>query len=245
VTANPDDRTGGFAGAVIPTPALPDDDGGTPEALRTALDSHARGSGSGSALLRALAESRLFVPVVALLDSESVDAVDGMRREKQSSMASVLVDSPRYGRALLAFSGIDAMRSWREDARPVAIPAPLAARAAVGELASTLVVDVAGPTAFAVGGDELLMLAAVARAPSAQDDPVLMAAIARVLSVTTGEEATHFTLADGEGTDPALLEVEAGLKPEQQAAIAQLLSSDRVVGRLLPNGVRVRFDDTP
>ena len=45
------------------------------------------------------------------------------------------------------------------------VAAPLAARAAVDEDADTLLVDVAGPAPFAVTGDELLLVAAVSRAP--------------------------------------------------------------------------------
>jgi hypothetical protein len=234
-------------GASIPTPSEPDDDGGTSAELRSHLDAFARGDASGSAVLQVLADTRLFVPVVALLDAERASPFDQTRHEKQSSMASVLIESPEYGRALLAFSGIDPMRAWHEDARPVPVPAPLAARAAVGESASTLVVDVAGPTPFAVAGDELLMLAAVARAPSVDDDPVLLTAISRILSSSASVpgKSPRFTLTSTEGGHPALLEVETLLDRGLQQAIAQRLSHDPVIGRLLPHGFRLRFGDTP
>jgi hypothetical protein len=61
--------------------------------------------------------------------------------------------------ALVAFTGLEALGAWRPDARPVPVAAPLAARSALEEGASALVVDVAGPTPYVVEGDLLEGLA--------------------------------------------------------------------------------------
>ena len=57
--------------------------------------------------------------------------------------------------ALLAFTGTATLTGWNPEARPVAVPAAVAARAAVQERAAALVVDVAGPVPFVVEGDDL------------------------------------------------------------------------------------------
>ena len=51
--------------------------------------------------------------------------------------------------ALLAFTGLDAMRSWDPAARPVPVPAPTAALAALQDGAEALLIDVAGPVPYA------------------------------------------------------------------------------------------------
>ena len=58
--------------------------------------------------------------------------------------------------ALLAFTGTATLTGWNPEARPVPVPAAVAARAAVQEQAAALVVDVAGPVLFVVEGDDLL-----------------------------------------------------------------------------------------
>lgn len=219
----------------VPTPPFADDDGSVSSELTAALAQLAAGEVGGEVVLAALAAARLLVPVVAVLDEAEVGP-DGMRREKQSSMATVLVESPTGGRALLAFSGTQALTRWRADARPVPLVAPLAARAAVDEGADTLLVDVAGPTPFAVTGDELLMVAAVSRAPGDPcEDPVVLATLRRRL----GAQPRVRSAALRPGA-PATLTV--GVDDGDQSWVGQLveqIAADRVVGRLLPGGLRV------
>jgi hypothetical protein len=74
-------------------------------------------------------------------------------------MATVLLTGRDGRRALLAFTGLAALRRWRPDARPVPVAASLAARSALQEGADALVVDAAGPTPYAVEGELLAGLA--------------------------------------------------------------------------------------
>lgn len=224
----------------VPTPPFADDDGSVSDELSSALGRLAAGEVGGEVVLAALAAARLLVPVVAVLDEAEIGP-DGLRREKQSSMATVLVESPTGGRALLAFSGTEPLNRWRADARPVPLAAPLAARAAIDEEADTLLVDVAGPAPFAVTGDELLLVAAVSRAPGEPcADPVLQAALRGRLG---GEPRVRSaTLLPG---SPATLTM--GVEPEAVegdqswlAKVVEQIAADRVVSRLLPAGVRVR-----
>ena len=236
-----------FAGAAVPTPLDPSDDGSPSPALQSALTSVAAGRATGVDVLQALAGARLLVPVVALLDEVEVDG-EGRQREKESSMATIIAESPQHGRALLAFSSTDAMKQWRADARPVAVLGPLAARAALAESVEAMVVDIEGPIAFAISGDELLLLAAVARPRDGQwDDPVLHTAIARLLPHSLGNA---FALRPS-GGGAAAVSLELRLPsdastddPGLQKALVSRIAHDPVVRQLCPGGLRVTFGDT-
>ena len=135
-----------------------DDDGAAPVRLLAALAGYASGQTSGQQVLDALGESRVLVPVVALLDEVEIGE-DGLPRDKQSTMATVLIEQPGGERALLAFTSLPSLTEWRSDARPVPVMAAAAAQSALAEGASALLVDVAGPTPFVVTGPELVSLA--------------------------------------------------------------------------------------
>ena len=96
--------------------------------------------------------------MVAVLGEVEVDEA-GLAHDKTSDMATALLTGRDGRQALLAFTGLDTLRAWRPDARPVPVAAPLAARSALQEGAAALVVDVAGPTTYAVEGPLLEGLA--------------------------------------------------------------------------------------
>jgi hypothetical protein len=228
--------------ASIPVPDHSADDGTAPPPLMAALEALHRGRGSSEAVLGELSGARLLVPVVAMLDAAHEPSDGGLRTEKQSSMAAVVAESREHGRALLAFTSTESMGAWRSDARPVALAAPLAARAARTEDADALVVDVGGPYPFAVAGSDLLLLAAVARAPGdASNDPVLRDAIARVVRHGSSDD---LVIEPGTEGRPATLRLPPASRPDRQT-ILQAIAEDRVVRRLLPGGLRVVFGDTP
>ena len=285
-----------FSGTPVPTPPIPDDDGAVSAELAAQLDAFAAGNATADQVLGDLSRSRLFVPVIAILDESEVGA-NGLRHEKQSSMATVLVQSPDGGRALLGFSCIDSLTLWRTKARtkarPVPLAAPLAARAAVDEGAETLLIDVAGPVPFALTGAELLLVAAVSRSPGEPcDDPVLIAALrrlisaeGRVVSATLDPATLDPATLDPATLDPATLDpatldpasehpigaypaaavgasdvarapavVTLGIEGADRSwlgALAEQIASDRVVARLLPEGLRIKdipaadMTDTP
>ena len=60
-------------------------------------------------------------------------------------MALVSLLNDRGERALLAFTGIDALQAWNPEARPVPAAASAIAEAALEDGAVAVVVDVAGP----------------------------------------------------------------------------------------------------
>jgi hypothetical protein len=76
-----------------------------------------------------------------------------------TDMSAVLMQGRTGSTALLAFTGLDSLHTWDPGARPVPVAVPLAARAALQNGASALVVDVAGPVLLAVEDDDLRSLA--------------------------------------------------------------------------------------
>lgn len=145
----------------IRDPGFADDDGSADPAVAAELVRLADGAGDPARLLRAVATSRLLVPVVAVLEEAEVGD-DGVRRDKASSMASVSVQAADGTRSLLGFTSVDSLRAWRADARPIAASAQRVAQAALAEGADALVVDPAGPVPFAITGAELAAVAVAA-----------------------------------------------------------------------------------
>ncbi|MBO0844667.1 MAG: SseB family protein [Nocardioides sp.] len=144
-------------GRRIPDPGFAGDDGAADPGLAAALASYAASPGDPDRhvdVFRALRSSRLLVPVVAVLGEAEVDDA-GLAREKTSDMATVLLTGRDGRQALLAFTGLESLTAWRPDARPVPVTAADAARSAVQEGAAALLLDVAGPTSYAVEGDLL------------------------------------------------------------------------------------------
>ncbi len=92
-------------------PGRPDDTGDADPGLAAALAAYAADPAREPEVLAALAEARLLVPVVAEL-GEAEAGPDGLVRDKSSDMATVLMRGPDGRLALLAFTGLDAMRRW-------------------------------------------------------------------------------------------------------------------------------------
>jgi SseB protein N-terminal domain len=143
-------------GRTIPDPGFAGDHGEPGAARASALAAYVAGSGSQVDALAAVRESRLLVPVVAVLGE--VDE-QGLAHDKTSDMATVLLQGADGRMALLAFSGMPALQAWDAEARPVPVTARTAAQAALQDGAAAIVVDVAGPAPFVVEGQDLEGLA--------------------------------------------------------------------------------------
>jgi len=148
----------------IPDPGFAGDAGQAPPELVAALAAYASDPARGShPALSVLQHSRLLVPVVAMLGEDGPEPDRGGShqppREKSADMATVLMRGRDGRMALLAFTGLESMRRWQADARPVPVAAADAARAAVHDDAAAIVVDVAGPVMFVVEEDDLRSLA--------------------------------------------------------------------------------------
>lgn len=148
----------GHVERTIPDPGFPDDDGTAPAALTAALAAYASRNAGSPDVLTVLQDSRLLVPVVAVLGDVEYDD-RGLAHDKSSDMAAVLMRGADGRLALLAFTGSEALHRWNPEARPVPVPASVAAQAAVQDQASAVVVDIAGPTTFVLEGDDLVAIA--------------------------------------------------------------------------------------
>lgn len=143
----------------LPDPGFAGDDGTAPVALREALMVFATDPAHPVLpVLTALQDTRLLVPVVAVLGEVEHDE-QGLAHDKTSDMATVLMQGRDGRMALLAFTGTDALTRWNPEGRPVPVSARDAAKAALHDGAEALLVDVAGPTMFVVEGEDLRALA--------------------------------------------------------------------------------------
>lgn len=143
-----------MASVHIPDSAFADDDGSAHPAVSAALTAYSADRTLLPEALDTLQQSRLLVPVVAVLGEVEIDE-EGLAHDKTSDMAAVLVQGADGRMALLAFTSLDAMRAWNPEARPVPVSAQDAARSARYDEAAALVVDIAGPVTIVVQGEDL------------------------------------------------------------------------------------------
>ena len=156
----PDEHPAHLERTLAPSP-FPGDDGLADAAARRALAAAVREPGS-TTYLRAVATlctARVLVPVVATATRAGTTA-GGLTSDKEADMSVVMLQISDGRRALLCFTGLDALQAWRPDARPVPVTLDLAARTAVAERVGTVLVDVAGPHPLVVDGAVLDALAA-------------------------------------------------------------------------------------
>ena len=131
----------------LASPQFPDDDGAVDPLLAQAF-------GDDLAVLAALPDARVFVPIVALLGDVPAEG------DKNADMAAVLMTGADGRQALLAFSSVASMAVWDADARPVPILGRDAARATLDEGAAAILLDLGNPTFTVVETDDVGHLAA-------------------------------------------------------------------------------------
>jgi hypothetical protein len=188
-----------FEGRPVPVPPRADDDGSADPALAAAL---ARWQDEGRPrparlVHEALRQARLLVPVVAVLEEGEVGAL-GLRSDKSSHMASVVIERPDGSRGLPAFTSTQAMAEWNPQARPAPVEGPRAGQAALAEGCEALLVDLAGPVSHVVAGPGLWALAQDREWVEPHRDAMLGAHLSQVLADLG---AVRVRLA--EPTDPA------------------------------------------
>jgi hypothetical protein len=184
-----------------------DDRGAADPGVLAALAAFADGSGSEQAALTALADSRLLVPVVAVLAQDlstgapyGDDCVGGVGGavagdapaarfgpdggEKASDMAMPTIVGRDGRRALPAFTSLESLSRWLPAGRPVPVPAAAVWRSAVEE-SCAVVIDIAGPVPVAVEGARLTALAQGLPVPVLHEDPDVW----RLAAVVAAEHA--------------------------------------------------------
>ena len=145
-------------GRTLASPAFPDDDGSVDPVLAQAF-------GDDSQVVGALAEARVFVPIIALLGETPSEG------DKNAEMAAVLMTGADGRKALLAFSSTAAMAVWDPQARPVPVLGRDAARATLDEGAAAILLDLASTTFTVVETDDVEHLAAGHRLVQSEAGP--------------------------------------------------------------------------
>lgn len=169
-------------------PSFRKDDGAAHQGVTAALADFAAGQGTEHAVMTALADSRLLVPVVAVLAGQleqsplgPASARSPIQGEKASEMAMPTLIGLDGRRAVPAFTSLDSMGRWQSDARPVPVTARAVWQSACAD-SSAVVIDVAGPVPFAVEGARLAALARGEAAPLPFADPDVQEIVAEVLA---------------------------------------------------------------
>lgn len=107
----------------------------------------------------ALCGDRLLVSVVATA-TRLGETVAGLASDKEAEMSVVTLQAQDGRRALLVFTGLDALQTWQPDARPVPVTIDRAAQTARTEDLTAMLIDLAGPHPLVIEGEVLGELAA-------------------------------------------------------------------------------------
>jgi hypothetical protein len=161
------------------------DDGTADACLELALEGLYAGMNGEEAIVEALADARVFVPVIAQT-GETVVGAHGEIEDKEADMALVMISAPDGRKALPIFSAVDLLTQWHPEARPVAVYAPRAALSAAAEEAQLLVLDPGAEITFAVRRPAVWALAQQRRWVPSYKDETLLPALQSVADATDG-----------------------------------------------------------
>jgi len=210
-----------------------DDHGDADPDVAAALAAYAAGTGGEHAALLALAQSRLLIPVVAMVPDDDDTQSEGPGGEKASEMAMLKIIGRDGRQALPVFTCLEAVHRWRPAARPVPVPAMGVWQAARQE-SCAVVIDIAGPVPFVVEGTRLAALAGGAVPAMHEDSDVWQQVAAAAADIAPG---IRVRLSPPNGGLDFTLELAppagtAGLVPEEVASRIADAVHDRLPGRI-------------
>ncbi|MFE2043930.1 SseB family protein [Streptomyces sp. NPDC059477] len=215
----------------IPDPGYSDDDGRADPRLSAALAAWATDPTAVEPVLSALKDSRLLVPVVAVLGEVEEDA-RGLRREKTSDMAVPTLKAG--GRtALPAFTSTATLARWDPAARPVAVPLHQALRAAAHEKADTVVLDLAGPVPFELTGAALRALAEGRTSADPLADPAVAEAVRAAVAAEPAVVRAYLGPGPADGTLALVLDPTAAPAGTARAVAGRLAGDETLRARLV------------
>ncbi|WP_374010196.1 SseB family protein [Leifsonia sp. LS-T14] len=136
-----------WAGREFDDNAFGDDDGSAPPALLGALAAFRAGEVGAEAVVDALRDSRLLIPLVAELGEEGENDA-GLRVDKSQELSIVTVAGPDGRTVQPVFSSVTAMQAWNPAARPVPVEGRRVALAAASEQTELIVLDPTSETEF-------------------------------------------------------------------------------------------------
>lgn len=209
-----------------PTPMFAGDDGSTDPGLAEAL-ALVGSSERLQAVVAALATARVLVPVVSYVEEQAEAAqhqINGAAveavGEKSASAAMVTLATPDGRAAIPVFSGMDALRAWRTDARPIPAEGVRTALAAVSDADGLLVLDPGGPVTVPIPRPAVWALGQQRDWLPAAQDPVVAEAIERALAAVPGVAGNRVEPGDGAELRVVLL-LPPGLRREDVQQIVQ------------------------
>lgn len=250
------DTSTGIEGLSQPGPGqFADDDGSVPTEVAHVLHRMRSGLAGLRDVVPVLGEHRLLVPLLEvdaeLLEGDDADPCAG--QDRAVAAVSMRTDDGAVG---LAFTGIEELAAWDQQARPMPVPAQRVAAAILAEGGVGLLVDPGSASMLRLGGVALARLAQGGPWPAPWHDPAVQAAVVAELSpaLSSGELAVR--LAPPEEGGPAgggagaslMVEVRLtpGLSDEQRAArvgaVARRLGSSRALREVFDGVLAVRAD---
>lgn len=159
---------------------------------------------------------------------EGAPGASSRRDDTEMALPTLIGNDGRT--AIIAFTGTETLKRWRDDARPVPVPAGQLWPAALAEHAHAVVVDVAGPVPLVVEGARLWALAHGQPPPPAHEDPDIRAAVAAV--------AADFTLEPGGPEADLMITLKARDLAEARSAAERVAA---VLAPRLRRGIAVRM----
>lgn len=193
-----------------------------------------------TALMRAVADARLLVPIV-VSPTELDDAVDSVDLVvgKPTDMAVLTLTSPDGQRAFPVFSSVAALSAWDATARPSPVSSSRAAQAAVFERCEVMVLDLGSGHECVLRPSMVWALAQQRDWLPAHTDPFVAQALSRA---TADEEDVVDCVGDGDPAGAGILRVVLSLHPGLDDARVQALAT-RVGERIATDGeARARID---
>ncbi|MFI5659440.1 SseB family protein [Streptomyces sp. NPDC051684] len=215
----------------IPDPGFSGDDGTADPRLTEALAAWSRDRTAHGPVLAALKDTRLLVPVVAVLGEVEEDE-NGLRREKTSDMAVPTLKAAGR-KALPAFTSIASLALWDPEARPVAVPLHQALQAAAHEKADTVVLDVAGPVPYELTGPALYALAEGRTDADPLADPAVREAARAAVAAEPSVARAHLGPGPSDGTLALVVDAGADVQATAQAVAARIAADETLRARLV------------
>ncbi|MFZ3571640.1 SseB family protein [Streptomyces sp. BH097] len=215
----------------IPDPGFSDDDGTADPHLTEALAAWSRDRTAHGPVLAALKDTRLLVPVVAVLGEVEEDE-NGLRREKTSDMAVPTLKAAGR-KALPAFTSTASLALWDPEARPVAVPLHQALQAAAHEKADTVVLDVAGPVPYELTGPALYALAEGRSDTDPLADPAVRDAARAAVAAEPAVARAHLGPGRSDGILALVLDPGADVQATAQAVATRIAADETLRARLV------------
>lgn len=229
--------------------AFSGDDGSADPALAVALEGFRHGTNTESAVIDALREARVLIPLIADKGDEGVGPT-GLTVDKTQELSIVTVAAPDGRSVLPVFSRVQTMTTWDPQARPIPVAGARAAVSAASDGTDLIVIDPGSDTEFVVrrpavwaiaNGEEWTPSFRSADVARALVDSI--ADVREVVSATPGSGDPHARLRGPELV--VSLRLQAGLDQERLDAIVSLLAQRWAVDEriaTLADSVAVRLE---